>query len=162
MSSRLASSASHPRLALHPRPPKREITPRATQAAPGVVDQVRSALRPRARLATLLGAMLGGFVPVASYVVAHREIDASALLAVHSLIGFALVAGGLLFSAKKVYGWGRLAFQAGGEAVGFTLLMEGVMVFCNTTWLSVAALVYLVGINAISTGCTLSLSGRSR
>jgi hypothetical protein len=72
----------------------------------------------------------------------------------------ALVAGGLVYSAKTVWQWGRLAFACPWKATGFVLLLEGVMVLSRIEWLSVAALVYLVGINAIATGCLLARSDR--
>lgn len=120
----------------------------------GVVEQVRAALHPRARLATLLGALLGGFVPVASYVIAHQEIPQADGLRLATLI--LLAAGGLLFSAKSVYGWSKLAFQSGGKSLGFCTLVEGVMIISKTPWLALAALGVLISINAISAGCTLS------
>jgi hypothetical protein len=126
----------------------------------GVVDQVRLAFRPQARLATLLGCLLGGFVPLASYVVAHQEIDFSGP-PLSAALAVLLVAGGLLFSAKSVYGWSRLAFQSGGKALGFVVLTEGVMIVSRTAWLGLAALGILIGINAISAGCTLSLRKNS-
>jgi hypothetical protein len=73
-------------------------------------------------------------------------------------VGTYLALGGLLFSARTVYAWGRLAFQASGKALGFVVLMEGVMTMSHTPWLSPAALAYLVAINGIATGCTLSLN----
>ena len=136
--------------------PRLRIAPaaRAPQAPPGVVAQVRLAFRPRARLATLLGCLLGGFVPLASYVVAHQEVDTGT---VHGFVSLLLVLGGLLFSAKTVFQWGRMAFQQGAKALGFVVLLEGVMVTSHTPWLALSALGYLVCINAVATGCTLSL-----
>jgi VIT1/CCC1 family predicted Fe2+/Mn2+ transporter len=132
-----------------------------TVSRPGVVEQVRLALRPKARLATLLGTMLGGFVPLASYVVAHHEIDPADPLTSHSLVCLFLVLGGLAYSAKTVWQWGRIAFQNAFKALGFVVLLEGVMVTSHILWLSIAALVYLMAINGIATGCTLSLERRS-
>lgn len=146
-----APRRSSPRLRIAP------AAPRAPQASPGVVAQVRLALRPKARLATLLGCLLGGFVPLASYVVAHGEVD---LETVHGMVSLLLVLGGLLFSAKTVFAWGRMAFNHGGKALGFTVLLEGVMTMSHTHWLAFIALGYLVSVNAIATGCTLSLAGR--
>lgn len=124
-----------------------------------VVDQVRLALRPKNRLPTILGGILGGGVPVASYVLAHCEIDSSAPL--YGQLAAWLVLGALFFSATSVFGWARQAFQGSGcKALGFTVLLEGVLVAAHTPWLSVAALAYLVGINAIATGCSLSLASK--
>jgi uncharacterized membrane protein len=99
-------------------------------------------------LATLVGCVLGGFVPLASYVLAHLPSPSTAL--------WGLVVGGLLFSAKTVWQWGLLAFADPWKASGFVLLIEGVMVLSPVPWLAVTALALLVAINAIATGCTLA------
>ena len=130
-------------------PPKRQL---------GVVGQVRAACAPRARLATTLGCLLGGLVPVGSYWLAHHEIDASSPL--YTQLTAYLVAGGLLFSAKTVIAWARLAFGDAWKAFGFTMLLEGTLLASHTPWLSCCALGYLVAINGIATGCTLSLRDR--
>jgi hypothetical protein len=120
---------------------------------PGVVDQVRAATRGQNRLATLAGFVLGGFVPCATYFVAHGDV------AVHA--GFwGLVVGGLVFSAKTVFDWGTLAFQSGFKALGFCVLVEGVMTFSTIQPLSIAALVVLCLVNGIATGCNLALNQR--
>lgn len=54
-----------------------------------------------------------------------------------------------------VYKWGRIAFGMPVKAVGFCVLLEGVLVASSTPWLSCGALVYLCAINAIATGCNL-------
>jgi hypothetical protein len=120
----------------------------------GVVAQVRAALQPRARLATALGFLLGGFVPLATYVVAHQELDVQAPL--YAQRAAVLVLGGLLFSATTVYQWSRVAFGAWAKALGFVVLLEGVMVTSSTPWLALTALAYLIAINGVATGCRLS------
>lgn len=139
---------SRPRISV-PRSPARPL---------GVVGQVRLAMKPRNRLATSLGAILGGFVPTASYTVAHHELDLSRPLT--DQIGTVLVLGGLLFSAITVVRWGRQAFQSTAKAVGFVALTEGVLVASQTQWLALSALAILVGVNAIATGSILSRDGR--
>jgi len=124
----------------------------------GVVDQVLVALRPQNRVATLLGALLGGFVPVATYVVAHQETTTAPLW---TQLPALLVVGGLTYSALTVYRWARLAVGHPVKAAGFVLLLEGVMVASSTPWLGMVALGYLVGINAIATGCQLSQDRKS-
>lgn len=120
---------------------------------PGVVEQVRTALRKEHLLATVIGMLLGAIVPLATFAVAHNELtfepgvpDPRALL----------VLGGLVFSARTVYVWGRLALGSPLKAAGFTVLIEGVMVGSAQTWLAILALVYLCLINAIATGVTLA------
>ena len=123
-------------------------------ASMNAVQQVRLALKPRNRLPTLLGFLLGGFVPLASFFVAHYELSATAPL--YTQKALYLVLGGLAYSAKTVWQWGRIAFQNALKAAGFVVLLEGVMVTSQIAWLSVAALVYLMVINGIATGCNLS------
>lgn len=127
--------------------------PPASPPELGIVDQVRAACARRNRWPMACGAILGGFVPVASYVVAHYEAPER-----HALI--ALVVGGLAYSALSVYGFARLAFGSAVKALGFVLLLEGVMVFSGIPALGLASLVLLVGINAISTGVRLALDAR--
>lgn len=119
-----------------------------------VVGQVRVALQPANRLASFLGAILGGFVPLSTYVLSHSELAPGAWLTDPRS---AIVAGGLLYSAKTVYRWGCLAF--GGDvwkALGFVALTEGVMIMSSTPWLALCGLGVLAAINGVATAVTLS------
>lgn len=118
-----------------------------------VVEQVRMAFARKNRLATFLGFILGMFVPFATYFVAHQDTAVNRLY-------WVLVAGGLLFSAKTVYEWTKIAFQSGAKAFGFCLIIEGVMTFSPNVYLGCAALALLAGINGIATGCILALNQR--
>lgn len=122
-----------------------------------IVQQVRRAFARRNRLATTIGFILGGFIPIAIYVVAHRE---NAGLSFTGPTG--LVFGGLLYSAQTVYQWAKLAFTNALKSVGFCILLEGVMVTSKTYWLGMAALCILVAINGIATGCTIALGPTKR
>ncbi len=136
------------RAAREPRPEPRPSGPL------GVVDQVRLALQPRSRLPFAVGVLLGGFVPVATFVVAHAELDFARPL--YEQLASLFVAGGLLFSAVTMYGWGKLAFAQRAKALGWVVLLEGVMVTSHTHWLAVAALCYLACINGVATACALA------
>lgn len=125
----------------------------------GVVEQVKLALRKGSRMAFLLGVMGGGFVPLATFYIWHAELDYSRSLWLQPVAAFG--AGGLLFSAVTIYQWARLAFAHWAKALGFVLLLEGTMVTAHTHWLAVAALGYLIAINAVATACTLTRSGQS-
>jgi len=118
-----------------------------------IVEQVRSATREGHRLAMLCGMVLGGFVPLATYILAHGEVAADPRK-------WALVAGGLLFSATSVFEFGREAFRSILKALGFVVLIEGVMIWSSTEPLSLAALALLVAVNAIATGTNLALQDR--
>lgn len=138
--------------------PKARKRPPATKHAnvirrnAGVVEQVRIALAREHRLATLIGALLGAVVPFVTFIVAHYQLSAEPWRDPKAL----LVLGGLLYSARTVYQWGRLALDSWPKALGFTVLLEGVMVASSQLWLAVVALVYLCLINAIATGVTLA------
>jgi hypothetical protein len=117
----------------------------------GVVAQVRRAFASGNRLAAAVGLLLGGFVPLAVYVLAHGE---SGAFSGHER-AWALITGGLVYSAKTVFEWARLAFTSAFKSVGFVVLLEGVMVTSTTHWLALTALGYLIGINGVATACTL-------
>jgi hypothetical protein len=99
--------------------------------------------------------LLGGFVPLASYVLAHGEVDRGQPL--YLQVPVALVLGGLLFSARTVYQWAKAAFGDGAKAAGFVVLAEGILTLSHTHWLALAALAYLVSINGVATGVRLAL-----
>ena len=88
-----------------------------------VVSQVKASFKPHNRLATMMGFLLGGFVPIASYVVAHYEV--SRTVEVWAQLSSYLVLGGLVYSATTVYAWGTMAFRSGVKATGFVVLLEG-------------------------------------
>lgn len=137
-------------------PAKAPKAPRAKKGpVTGVVEQVREAVKPKNRLATTLGFLLGGIVPMASYVLAHHEISLDR--PIYAQLPSYLVLGGLAYSAKTVYDWGKRAFTSGFKALGFVVLLEGVMVAASSGWLSVMALCYLIAINGVATGCNLSV-----
>jgi hypothetical protein len=119
-----------------------------------VVDQVRVAFRPRNRLAGVVGAALGGLVPLASYWLAHHEVDTA--VALYAQLACWLVLGGLVYSATTVYGWANMAFGSGLKAMGFCVLLEGVLLASRTPWLAILALAYLCAINAVATACKLA------
>lgn len=144
-------SAHKPKLKLVRQHPQRS-QPKKVNVARSVVGQVRLALRPENRLASFLGAVLGGFVPLSTYVLSHSELPQQW----YSDTRTAIVAGGLLYSAKTVLQWGKLAFGDRWKALGFVVLTEGVMVLSHTYWLSGAALAVLMGINAVATAVALS------
>jgi hypothetical protein len=68
-----------------------------------------------------------------------------------------IVYAGLLFSALTVLGWSTNMFGSKAKALGFTLLLEGIMMTSSAAWLTAIALTYLVLINAVANGCRLAL-----
>ena len=141
---------------LRPRPAPSEDasdTLREQQDPRSIVEQVRSATREGHRLAMACGGVLGEFVPITTYILAHGEVAADPRK-------WTLVAGGLLFSATSVFEFGREAFRSILKAFGFVVLVEDVMIWSATEPLSLAALAILVAINAIATGTNLALQDR--
>jgi len=100
-----------------------------------------------------LGFALGGFIPIATYVVAHFETPARPEM-------WLVVAGGLVFSPLTVWEQARYWFASPYKASGFVLVLEGVMVSSATLALSVAALSILATVNGLSVG--YALIGQSR
>lgn len=133
-------------------------TAKTSKPSIAIVDQVREAFKKQNRLATGAGFVLGGFIPVASFILAHFEVrpDAPLYLQVPSL----LVLAGLVYSAKTVFDWARLAFRHPAKALGFVVLTEGVMTFAHTPGLYYSALTLLVVINGVATGCNLALDSK--
>jgi hypothetical protein len=136
----------------------------------GVVDQIVVAFnlefarskRGRkllSRVAAIWGFVFGGAVPVTTYCEVHYDLDTS--LPLHSQVATFLILGGLLFSAKTVFAWAKLAFDDGLKAAGFVVLLEGVMVSSNVPVLPLVLLALLVIINGVATACILSRGCRN-
>ncbi len=123
-----------------------------------VIASIRIAFHSRNRLAAAIGSVLGGIVPIATYLVAHT-ISTVTLESLATAAPY-LVLGGLLFSAKTVYAWTRSAFQNAAKALGFCVLLEGVMVTSEIPYLPLVCLAILVGVNAVATACTLAIESR--
>jgi hypothetical protein len=88
-----------------------------------------------------MASVASGFLPIASFVLAHYESKTNPLL-------WVLVAAALLFSAPTLATWAQKWCGNAYKAWGFTILLEGVMVFSGTPALSYAGLAILVLINA--------------
>ena len=143
-------------LSLQPKRPTRNRKPATVTITSAqferltVVDQIRRSFRPGARLAGFTGLVIGGFVPLATFTVAHYEAKAEPML-------WALVVGGLIYSASTVYQWARDAFGNGFKALGFCVLLEGCMVFAHIPALILTALAVLIFINACAAACALQV-----
>ncbi len=104
-------------------------------------------------IAALIGAT-AGLVPVGVYEVGHYELTSWSPLECPKAV---IVYAGLLFSALTVLGWSASMFGSKVKALGFTLLLEGIMMTSSAAWLTAIALTYLVLINAAANGCRLAL-----
>ncbi len=114
----------------------------------GIVDMVRSASHKRNRVAMVAGFILGGWVPIVTYLVSHIHVQELPML-------WLLVAGGLTYSAMTVFSWAKIAFRHPLKALGFVVLLEGAMTFVPDLWIGLPSLAMLVGINGLATGTNL-------
>jgi len=81
-----------------------------------VVDQVKQSMYKKNRMAMLIGSVIGGFVPVATYVIGHHEVQANPMM-------WMIVAGGLTYSAKSVFDFAKAALKHPAKALGFVALI---------------------------------------
>lgn len=110
--------------------------------------KARVSLAGRNWKAGFLGMVLGGFVPLATYEMVHYEVT-------HDKLYWALIAGGLVYSALTMYRWARRAFEDWAKAIGFVVLLEGTMTFSKAPWLSLAGLSILMILNGVSAAKSL-------
>lgn len=93
-------------------------------------------------------------MPVGVFELGHYELTSWSPLTCPKA---AIVYAGLVFSALTVLGSSTDMFGSKVRAIGFTALLEGIMMTADAGWLSAIALCYLVVINAIANGCRLAL-----
>lgn len=128
---------------------------------PSPITQLRRA--GRAKLSLAVGLVLGAFVPLATSTVVHTGhlvdfMDERFLLVSRWL----LVLGGLTVSAKTVYHWFLQTFRGDwSKALGYVLLIEGVLLLSPVPWLGHAALGLLIFINAFWAGSNLADAERA-
>lgn len=118
------------------------------------------AFKGRNKLPTAIGFLLGGFVPLAIFFVSHYEACSMAEFTLAKSGPWALVLGGMGYSAQTVFQWAKMAFSSGWKSAMFCVLVEGTMVSSHIAWLSIVALTYLVIINGVSTGCRLTVGAK--
>ncbi len=112
-----------------------------------VLAQLRTAFTGHP-LAFLVALPFGGFVPLAVWCLTHLE-------AIQPW-DWPLIAGGTLFSSLTVIQWGQRILLNTAKAIGFAVLVEGVMIAAQTIWLSLLALCLLIVINSIA--CSVALT----
>jgi VIT1/CCC1 family predicted Fe2+/Mn2+ transporter len=137
---KVAIQETHASVAL---PKKADVLPKAkaaTRKLPTAAPIKVSAAQKRT-IGQFVAAIASGFLPIASFVIAHHEANTQPLL-------WLLVAAALLFSAPSVASWAQKWCGNTYKAWGFTVLLEGVLVFAHHEALSIAGLTMLVMINA--------------
>lgn len=102
-----------------------------------------------------LAGIASGFLSIAAWFLAHFEAPEFPAI-------WALVFAALMFSFPSVAGWARTWTGANRlsavKAIGFTALLEGVLVGSHTLWLNVSALILLAGINSLVAVASMSAS----
>lgn len=124
-----------------------------------IITQINLALGKGYRLAAVIGALTGGGVTYCTHAMARGDLATTPWVSGHYawfLGRLALVIGGLLFSIVTTYGFGRSAFGSGWLAVGFLVIMDGVMVASSQPSLEWFATGLLIAIEAVTTGCTVA------
>jgi len=130
-----------------------------TKPADDILTQIHLALGKGYRAAAIIGALTGGGVTYCTHAMARGDLATTPWESGHYawfLGRLALVLGGLLFSILTTYSFGRSAFGSGWLAVGFLVLMDGVMVASAQPQLEWFATVLLIAIEAVTTGCTVA------
>ncbi len=97
----------------------------------------------RRAFSQIIAAVAAGFLPIASFVLAHTEVSANPWK-------WLLLVAALTFSAPTLVEWAEKWCRGKYKAWGFTILLEGVMVFSSNQWLALSGLLILVAINCNS------------
>jgi len=128
----MASATKLKPVATLPEKPKRKTIP-----------AVKLTAKEQRTIGQVLAAIAGGFLPIASFVLAHVEVQ-------EQPFKWILLAAALLFSAPTLAEWAQKWCHGVYKAWGFTVLLEGVMVFSSSQYLALAGLAILVAINCNS------------
>ncbi len=127
-----------------------------------ITVQIRTAMLPQNRLASVLGLILGAITPILVYVSTHSMPELKLWSAEFLVFGI-MGACGVYCSMKSVYQW--MVSLTGGDkiqSIGYAISLEGMLVMSGMVpkvwWVGYLALAYLVLINAISKGCGILLS----
>jgi hypothetical protein len=137
---RAFKQASDQSIASVPKAPVAKVAAPKTRKQPTAAPIKINAAQKRT-IGQVMAAVASGFLPIASFVLAHYESKTQPML-------WILVAAALMFSAPTLAKWAEKWCGSQVKAWGFTVLLEGVMVASHTEWLSYAGLVILVVINA--------------
>jgi hypothetical protein len=117
--------------------PKKASAPRKLPTA----APIKVSAAQKRTIGQFIAAIASGFLPIASFVIAHHEASTQPML-------WILVAAALAFSAPSVASWANKWCGNLYKAWGFTVLLEGVLVFAHHEALSLGGLAMLVMINA--------------
>lgn len=139
---RAFKQASDQSIASAPKAPVAKTTAPKSRKQPTVAPIKINAAQKRT-IGQIFASVAAGFLPIASFVMAHYESKQNPYL-------WILVAAALAFSAPTLAAWAQKWCGHAVKAWGFTILLEGVMVASHTEWLSFAGLMILIAINAVN------------
>lgn len=125
-----------PETAAKPKAAKKPTARKLPTAAPIKVSAAQ-----KRTIGQFVAAIASGFLPIASFVIAHQEAASQPLL-------WVLVAAALMFSAPSVASWANKWCGHQVKAWGFTVLLEGTLVFAHHEALSLGGLAILILVNA--------------
>lgn len=91
----------------------------------------------------IIAALAAGFLPIASYVIAHVEATQEGKSYLYGLVACALA-----YSAPTLAKWSEKWAGHAVKAWGFTILLECVSVLSHIQWLNLSGLAILVIINS--------------
>lgn len=91
-------------------------------------------------LPVVIGVLFGAPIPALIYNIAHHQTHQNQAL-------YAIVAAGLIYSAKTVFEMGTLVFESRLKAFGFVVLLEAGMT-CTTGWTAYCTLTLLMLLNS--------------
>lgn len=134
-----------------------------------ITRQLALAVQPQNRLATGIAALMGFIVPLSVYSVTHELPRTYASEGIGAKFVFLCILGiaGCVFSAKSVFQWGKLVFADTFKAIGFAVLLEGILsasgIVSDSLWfkvLGMISLAYLMLINAINCGTNIIIQNK--
>ena len=133
-----------------------------------LVEQVRTAfdLR-RNKLAMVIGAPFSA-IPFASWWLTHNELvtllnsPMNAWNVFRIAMVVAVILGCLVFSAKSVFQFAKVALRDKAKSIALVVLLELILLFSGTEGLSIGALAVLIGINLVANTCNIALDSNKK
>lgn len=95
---------------------------------------------------TLLASAAASFIPVGVFFTSHKAL-AGSFSSTWPLMVISLA--GLIYSIPSVVAWAQTWTGTRSKAIGFTVMLEGLMVGSGEMWLSIISLFLLGGVNAM-------------
>lgn len=101
---------------------------------------------PSNKVETLLASLAASFIPVGVFIVSHKALEQPIA---QSWPLWILSLAGLIYSIPSVVSWATTWTGSKYKSIGFTIMLEGLMVGSGEMWLSVISLLLLGGVNAM-------------